>query len=107
MLVRMKNQAADSRVCTMLAGGLPSPMGQLDDEPAQLIPGLEPSVWISNEPFPIKLYKLLETTPPHIARWTASGQAFVIEDSSLMCTEVLPRFFRHERLASFQRQLNL
>ncbi len=91
----------------MLAGGLPSPMGQLDDEPAQLIPGLEPSVWISNEPFPIKLYKLLETTPPHIARWTASGQSFVIEDSSLMCTEVLPRFFRHERLASFQRQLNL
>ena len=45
----------------MLAGGLPSPMGQLDDEPAQLIPGLEPSVWISNEPFPIKLYKLLES----------------------------------------------
>ena len=30
---------------------LPLPLGQL--EVAQLVPGVEPSIWISNEPFPI------------------------------------------------------
>ena len=61
----------------------------------------------TSEPFPIKLYKLLEASPPQIIRWTRSGQGFIIEDGTLMCIEILPRYFRHEKLASFQRQLNL
>ena len=62
---------------------------------------------IMNEPFPVKLFYLLQEAPPNVISWTHSGQGFIIEDGTLMCQEVLPRYFRHDRLASFQRQLNL
>ena len=60
-----------------------------------------------NDPFPVKLYDLLEKTNPRVVSWLPDGNGFTIHDPHVMCAQVLPRFFRHDRLPSFQRQLNL
>ena len=57
--------------------------------------------------FPGKLYELVVSSPPHIIDWTPDGGSFAILDKDLLCSSVLPQFFRHDRFESFQRQLNL
>ncbi|KAG5180440.1 heat shock transcription factor [Tribonema minus] len=42
-----------------------------------------------------------------IVSWTASGKGFIIKDSDRFANEILQRHFKHNRLSSFQRQLNL
>ena len=71
-----------------------------------LLPSLGP-LGIAHEPFPVKLYEMLEAAPRGIVAWTDGGDAFLVRNGKLLCTDVLPHYFRHHRLASFQRQLNL
>ncbi|GAX26205.1 hypothetical protein FisN_16Lh021 [Fistulifera solaris] len=62
-------------------------------------------------PFPVKLFSMLETTREeglhHIVSWQVHGRCFRIHKSDRFVTDVLPRFFKQSKLASFQRQLNL
>ncbi|KAF0696883.1 Aste57867_12382 [Aphanomyces stellatus] len=52
------------------------------------------------------LFDILRREDPNIIRWTADGRAFEILDQRLLATRILPRYFRHSKYASFQRQLN-
>jgi len=57
--------------------------------------------------FPMKLYELVDAGPPDIVSWSESGSSFLVNNSEKFCSEVLPRHFRHSKMTSFQRQLNL
>ena len=56
--------------------------------------------------FPRKLYDLLEQAPSEIVAWLADGNSFRVADESVFCEQVLPKYFSHSKMASFQRQLN-
>jgi len=61
-------------------------------------------------PFPIKLHEMLLSTVEegmeHIVSWQPHGRCFLVHKPKEF-TELLPRFFKLSKLASFQRQLNL
>ncbi|KAK9765624.1 Heat shock transcription factor [Basidiobolus ranarum] len=57
--------------------------------------------------FVLKLYRILESDKyTRFIRWSASGDSFIIQDSSLFATVVLPIFFKTSVFTSFVRQLN-
>ncbi|KAG9405555.1 hypothetical protein AC1031_003455 [Aphanomyces cochlioides] len=49
---------------------------------------------------------ILTTEDPSIISWTADGSCFQLFDVKRLENEVLPKYFKHNKLASFQRQLN-
>ena len=57
--------------------------------------------------FIVKLFAILENEEPEIIRWIRDGSAFKVLDQRRFVGEVLPKYFRHARIESFQRQLNL
>ncbi|EGZ22898.1 hypothetical protein PHYSODRAFT_485031 [Phytophthora sojae] len=57
-------------------------------------------------PFLSSLRVMLDTESPRILRWTPDGKAFEIHDMAAMTSYVLPKYFKHRKYASFQRQLN-
>lgn len=63
--------------------------------------------FLANASFPKKLYDLVSTGDSSIIRWEEHGKAFRITDPERFAEEVLPLYFRHSKLTSFQRQLNL
>eukprot|EP00299_Pterocystis_sp_00344_P013873 c6840_g1_i1.p1 GENE.c6840_g1_i1~~c6840_g1_i1.p1 ORF type:complete len:223 (-),score=45.93 c6840_g1_i1:79-747(-) len=55
-----------------------------------------------------KTYDIVEDPSiDHIISWSDSGLSFVIHDTTLFCTQILPGHFKHSNLASFVRQLNI
>lgn len=63
--------------------------------------------FLANASFPKKLYDLVFNGDRRIVRWEEHGRAFRIVDSEKFSNEILPMYFRHSKLTSFQRQLNL
>ncbi|KAE8909543.1 hypothetical protein PF005_g26618 [Phytophthora fragariae] len=57
-------------------------------------------------PFLKSLRQILNTEDPRILRWTLDGKAFEIHDMAAMMQLVLPKYFKHSKYTSFQRQLN-
>ncbi|KAG9400849.1 hypothetical protein AC1031_010289 [Aphanomyces cochlioides] len=57
-------------------------------------------------PFLRTLRQLLDTESPDIIRWKEDGLAFEILDMDNLEREVLHKYFKHNKYASFQRQLN-
>ncbi|CAM9532571.1 unnamed protein product [Discosporangium mesarthrocarpum] len=57
--------------------------------------------------FPRKLYKILSEEDPNIIAWADSGRSFQLLDQDAFVEEIMSRFYRHQKLTSFQRQLNL
>ncbi|KAL4162602.1 hypothetical protein PRNP1_003138 [Phytophthora ramorum] len=57
-------------------------------------------------PFLKSLRLILDSENPAILRWTSDGKAFEIHDMAAMMKEVLPKYFKHSKYTSFQRQLN-
>jgi hypothetical protein len=57
--------------------------------------------------FPKKLFDLVTTGDSDVVRWEEHGKAFRITSPERFAEEVLPLYFRHSKLTSFQRQLNL
>jgi len=58
-------------------------------------------------PFPRRMYELLEQEDASVISWTGDGKAFRIHNPTLFSNTVLPKYFRHSKLTSLQRQLNL
>jgi len=58
-------------------------------------------------PFPQKIYAMLSYEDPSIVAWTDEGEGFTIKDTERFVASVIPFYFRHGRMTSFQRQLNL
>lgn len=57
-------------------------------------------------PFLKNLRKMLDHESDDILRWTMNGRAFEIHDMGRMMDYVLPKYFKHRKYTSFQRQLN-
>lgn len=57
--------------------------------------------------FPLKLYQLVQAGPPDVVAWSDNGKSFLVVNADAFCNKILPKHFRHNKLTSFQRQLNL
>ncbi|OQR99738.1 hypothetical protein ACHHYP_04622 [Achlya hypogyna] len=56
--------------------------------------------------FIVSLGRMLRSQDVPNISWSASGKYFVVEDFPSFERNVLPRFFKHSKMSSFQRQLN-
>ncbi|KAJ0396658.1 hypothetical protein ATCC90586_009959 [Pythium insidiosum] len=57
-------------------------------------------------PFLKSLRCMLDHESDAIIRWTPDGRAFEIHDLERMTESILPKYFKHAKYTSFQRQLN-
>ncbi|TMW61917.1 hypothetical protein Poli38472_010980 [Pythium oligandrum] len=57
-------------------------------------------------PFLKSLRRMLDTESEAVLRWTSDGRAFEIHDLEALTAHVLPKYFKHSKYTSFQRQLN-
>lgn len=64
-----------------------------------------------HEPFPDKLYRMLEETAAsgksHIISFSESGKSFKIHQDEAFVKEIMPVYFRAKSLSSFKRLLNM
>lgn len=57
--------------------------------------------------FPRKLFQILTVSDRGVIEWDADGQSFHIINYKNFVEQTMPQFYRHNKLTSFQRQLNL
>lgn len=58
--------------------------------------------------FILKLYNILENKSlAHVISWNELGDGFLIKDSKVLENEILPDYFKHNKLSSLIRQLNM
>lgn len=57
--------------------------------------------------FPRKLFQILTVSDTNVISWDEDGVSFHISDYKIFVEQTMPRFYRHNKLTSFQRQLNL
>ncbi|KAG7385300.1 hypothetical protein PHYPSEUDO_001677 [Phytophthora pseudosyringae] len=88
----------------------PLAMRVLSDVPGLALDKVPPAVADAKPrevaPFLRSLRRMLENESGEILRWTPNGRAFEILDMDRMMDEVLPKYFKHRKYTSFQRQLN-
>jgi HSF-type DNA-binding len=64
-----------------------------------------------HNPFPTVLHNMMEQADAqdfaNIVSWQPHGRAFLIHDPKGFVQHVLPMFFKHSKISSFQRQLSL
>jgi len=53
-----------------------------------------------------KTFSMIDTCDSNLAEWTSNGEMFVVKDPTRFASDVIPKYFDHEKFASFTRQLN-
>ncbi|KAI5751922.1 hypothetical protein M8J77_012079 [Diaphorina citri] len=55
-----------------------------------------------------KLWRMVEDPETNdLISWSENGQSFLIRNQSKFAKELLPRYYKHNNMASFIRQLNM
>ncbi|KAF0706799.1 hypothetical protein AaE_013939 [Aphanomyces astaci] len=67
---------------------------------------MSPSVMAGTAPFLVTLRIMLDSENPDVLRWTSDSAAFQVLDMARFTHSVLPKYFKHGKYSSFQRQLN-
>ena len=57
--------------------------------------------------FPQRLFVLMDNNHTDLINWCEHGLSFRIHDSDKFSSTILPKYFKHAKFTSFQRQLNL
>jgi len=58
--------------------------------------------------FLIKLYELADDPSNNeVVSWTEQGDGIFIKDCDLFVDEIIPKYFKHGKMSSFIRQLNM
>ncbi|RHY07409.1 hypothetical protein DYB25_001321 [Aphanomyces astaci] len=57
-------------------------------------------------PFLRNLRNMLDVESTEVLRWNKDGSAFEIHDMDELTRTILPKYFKHNKYTSFQRQLN-
>lgn len=57
-------------------------------------------------PFVVKLLKVLDSAPTEIIQWSENGEVVMILDVARFASEVMPLYFRSDKMDSFKRQAN-
>mmetsp|Transcript_21474 Transcript_21474/g.33973 ORF Transcript_21474/g.33973 Transcript_21474/m.33973 type:complete len:117 (+) Transcript_21474:52-402(+) len=62
----------------------------------------------SEEPaaFIQKSFDMISSCDPNIASWAKDGASFFVKSKDFFSRDVIPQFFKHNKYASFVRQLN-
>ncbi|XP_027547979.1 heat shock factor protein 2 isoform X3 [Neopelma chrysocephalum] len=82
----------------------PQPQAQAPQPPQQPPPLAGPGV----PAFLSKLWALLGETPSNrLITWSQNGKSFLVLDEQRFAKEILPKYFKHNNMASFVRQLNM
>ncbi|XP_072403892.1 heat shock factor protein 4 isoform X4 [Chiloscyllium punctatum] len=79
-----------------------------DEEPIGLCAGLMDGYSANVPAFLTKLWTLVEDPESNeLISWSESGTSFHVFDQGRFAKEVLPKYFKHNNMASFVRQLNM
>jgi len=57
--------------------------------------------------FLTKLWQLVNEGDPNLVAWGPDGTSFVVKDQNQFAKKVLPNYFKHQKMNSFVRQLNM
>ena len=97
-----------SAVAAARADASASECGNCSSDAATEETSFRPDVMVEGRlaPFLTKLFNLVSAADTdETIRWTSDGRSIVIVDSSRLSREVLPRFFKHNKLGTFTQQL--
>jgi len=83
----------------------------LSEEPIEKA-ALQAKIKGPEKPFPEKLHEMLQDSEcndwtPSIVSWQPHGRAFRVHNVEKFVEHILPKYFKHSQVTSFQRQLNL
>ena len=57
--------------------------------------------------FLTKLWELVNEGDPAVISWSLNGTSFIVQDQDQFAKKVLPNYFKHQKMNSFVRQLNI
>ena len=70
-------------------------------EPPQKLASGQPPAFLA------KLWKIVNDEEIPNVHWGPEGDSFIVNDQDIFSKKILPNYFKHQRMNSFVRQLNM